>query len=585
MKLKALSCNHCLCYECLATIIKVDDHLSIISVQCPFCSTLTHKTFSKQLIEKVTKKSSSDKIGLSTTIIALIDVIIIYSMLFGLIWGFDLGYSYSIHKSIRSLTLSDYIFPILLLIFMIQEQFFMDLDLNTITDRSIIVLDLAMLAMLSVGTMLPVDYSYIHSMDKYILMSLYQNFIPVTALFLAINSLIALIYDHDNDSSNSSSSRDRHIHDSDSNAAGGDAAIVTPTDKVDGSIKVKDGDNSNNNQILSPATWTTTLQYIAQFCSPQQKSPSTPVSNQSSFESPNIFDVSESELYHVKASPISNTSSPRVFSNNYVSGDLFTPMPKLSDAMNSLYNRMVMSPLSPPTATNVDQMNTEVQYDHYVNLFQDGANIAMVNPMRKKSMIMMINGTEATDGVKEINDEQSMMDENKGNNIALNVSFAEVDDGTVEDVYHLDPPKTPTSDKESQSRTPSTQRSGVEIMKAASKLSAPSSAIRLLYNKLRHSSSKKSKQQQQQPQQQHQSLNSYSYPSAVVTTSTTAVIPEVTAMIVPIASAKDRQQQGQEGTTDDSKVDISAVTRDEDKSTLGTTAISRLNLSITAENR
>jgi hypothetical protein len=56
-------------------------------------------------------------------------------------------------------------------------------------------------------------------------------------------------------------------------------------------------------------------------------------------------------------------------------------------------------------------------------------------------------------------------------------------------------------------------------------------------------------------------------------------------MIVPIASAKDRQQQGQEGTTDDSKVDISAVTRDEDKSTLGTTAISRLNLSITAENR
>jgi len=467
---------------------------------------------------------------------------------------------------------------------MIQEQFFMDLDLNTITDRSIIVLDLAMLAMLSVGTMLPVDYSYIHSMDKYILMSLYQNFIPVTALFLAINSLIALIYDHDNDSSNSSSSRDRHIHDSDSNAAGGDAAIVTPTDKVDGSIKVKDGDNSNNNnnKIISPATWTTTLQYIAQFCSPQQKSPSTPVSNQSSFESPNIFDVSESELYHVKASPISNTSSPRVFSNNYVSGDLFTPMPKLSDAMNSLYNRMVMSPLSPPTATNVDQMNTEVQYDHYVNLFQDGANIAMVNPMRKKSMIMMINGTEATDGVKEINDEQSMMDENKAN-IALNVSFAEVDDGTVEDVYHLDPPKTPTSDKESQSRTPSTQRSGVEIMKAASKLSAPSSAIRLLYNKLRHSSSKKSKHQQQHPQ--HQSLNSCSYPSATVTTSTTAVIPEATAMIVPIASAKDRQQQGQEGTTDDSKVDISAVTRDEDKSTLGTTAISRLNLSITAENR
>ena len=50
MKLKALSCNHCLCYECLATIIKVDDHLSIISVQCPFCSTLTHKTFSRQLI-------------------------------------------------------------------------------------------------------------------------------------------------------------------------------------------------------------------------------------------------------------------------------------------------------------------------------------------------------------------------------------------------------------------------------------------------------------------------------------------------------------------------------------------------------
>lgn len=578
MKLKALSCNHCLCYECLATIIKVDDHLSIISVQCPFCSTLTHKTFSKQLIDKVTKKSSSDKIGLSTTIIALIDVIIIYSMLYGLIWGFDLGYSYSIHKSIRSLTLSDYIFPILLLIFMIQEQFFIDLDLNTITDRSIIILDLAMLAMLSVGTMLPVDYSYIHSMDKYILMSLYQNFIPVTALFLAINSLIALIYDHDNDSSNiSSSSRDRPIHDSDNNAAGGDAAIVTPTDKVDRSIKVMEGDNSNYNKILSPATWTTTLQYISQFCSPQQKSPSTPVSNQSSFESPNIFDVSESELYHVKASPISNTSSPRVFSNNYVSGDLFTPMPKLSDAMSSLYNRMVMSPLSTPTATNVDQMNTEVQYDHYVNLFQDGANIAMVNPMRKKPMIMMINGAKATDDVKEIN-EQSMMDENK-RNVALSVSFAEVDDGPVEDIYHLDPPKTPTAEKEgAQIRTPSTQRSGVEIMKAASKLSAPSSAIRLLYNKLRHNSSKKSKQQQQ-PQQQQQSLNSYCYASATVTTSTTALIPEVTAMIVPIASAKDRQQQ------DDSKVDISAVTRDEDKSTLGTTAISRLNLSITAENR
>jgi hypothetical protein len=469
---------------------------------------------------------------------------------------------------------------------MIQEQFFMDLDLNTITDRSIIILDLTMLAMLSAGTMLPVDYSYIHSMDKYILMSLYQNFIPVTALFLAINSLIALIYDYDNDSStSSSSSRGRHIHDSDSNATGGDAAIVTPnTEKMDGSIKVVDGDNSNNsNKILSPATWTTTLQYIAQFCSPQQKSPSTPVSNQSSFESPNIFDVSESELYHVKASPISNTSSPRVFSNNYVSGDLFTPMPKLSDAMNSLYNRMVMSPLSPPTTTNVDQMNTEVQYDHYVNLFQDGANIAMVNPMRKKPMIMMINGAEVTDGVKEIN-EQSMMDENKGN-VALSVSFAEVDDGPVEDVYHLDPPKTPTSDKEAQIRTPSTQRSGVEIMKAASKLSAPSSAIRLLYNKLRHSSSKKSKQQHQPQQQQQQSLNSYSYPSATVTTSTTVLIPEATAMIVPIASAKDRQQQGQGGLMDDSKVDISAVTKDEDKSTLGTTAISRLNLSITAENR
>ena len=571
MKLKALSCNHCLCYECLATIIKVDDHLSIISVQCPFCSILTHKTFSKQLIEKVTKKSSSDKIGLSTTIIALIDVIIVYSMLYGLIWGFDSGYSYSIHKSIRSLMMSDYIFPILLLIFMIQEQFFVYLDLNTITERSIIMLDLAMLSMLSLGTMLPVDYSYIHSMDKYILMSLYQNFIPVTALFLAINSFIAFIHDHDPYSSiSSSSSSDRHKHHSDSNAAGGDTAIVTPSNKVDGSIKVVDEDN---NKSVSAATWSTTLQYIAQFRSPQQKDPYTPTSSQSSFESPNIFDVSESELYRVKASPISNTSSPHVFNNNYVSGDhLFTPVPKLSDAMSSLYHRMVVSPL-PITINNAaDQMNTEVQYDHYVNLFQDGTNIAMVNPMRSKSM-------------KE-NSEHSMIDENK----ALSVSFAEeVDTHGPEDIdirypLHLDQPMTPTVHVDKEVHVvppPSPQRSGVEIMKAASKLSAPSSAIRLLYNKLRHSSKKSKQQQQQHQQQQHQSpsLNNYNYASAAVTTTP---IPEATATIVPISSAKDRQQQGL--IDDDSKVNIS-VTRDEDQSNIGATAISRLNLSITQENR
>jgi len=434
----------------------------------------------------------------------------------------------------------------------------MDLDHNIITDKSIIIMDLAMLTVLSAGTILPVDYSYIHSMDKYILMSLYQSFIPVTAVFLAINSLTGFNYDRSN-------------RDKDSKATSNDTT-VTPDDKMtelrlDESVKV-DGYQTLSSSSSTAAVWKTTLQYIAQFCTPQQKghpSTSPALSNQSSFESPNIFDVSESELYHVKASPISNSSSPTVFNNNYVSGDLFTPVPKLSDAMSSLYNRMVS-----PITSYADQMNTEVQYDHYVNLFQDGSKIEMVNPMRRKSMMMMTT-TDTADGAK-MSSEQSMVDG------ALTVSFIDVD--TDQHVNIEDPPKTPTADKELREVQPSTQRSGVEIMKAASKLSAPSSAIRLLYNKLRHSSKKTPKHQSSLKNNSISSNNNY--PSAISTTTTTP-IPEATAIVVPVSSSGKERQQG--GVNDDSRVDTTNTTRDEDKSKIGATAISRLNLSITVENR
>ena len=111
------------------------------------------------------------------------------ALVYGYIFGFDVGFSYELNGFLGS-QIGKVIYPLLLLVLLLLEH------LPThYTSRLMHILDGSLVLTTAVATLPGIDYGYCHSIDRYLVMSVYSHYMPLFILSIVVVEVLSVMPD------------------------------------------------------------------------------------------------------------------------------------------------------------------------------------------------------------------------------------------------------------------------------------------------------------------------------------------------------------------------------------------------------